>query len=212
MLFSLLLIPLFHATSVLLLNGYERDKTQWWFMHALCNVVTMQTTWNDTLKIWNGNSNVARGASYHPSLFSISVHVYHAIFFSTTMEDRIHHSLFAILLGIPTILYPSVASNASLFFLTGGPGFVIYSLLVLKKCGVINAVDKRVHVLVNVVRCAGLLACVYRFAKDVGSSDVPFPIFLLQSLLTSTNGIVYASMSMMSLFRERRRPCYDAAL
>ena len=194
-------IPLTHGIAYAVLGPSHERTTHWWLMHVLCNVVTCVMVWDDLVATFAHPHASATSASYRPSLFGVCLHAYHALLFPMSADDRAHHLLFAAVLGVLTVAYSSRASNAMLFFMSGLPGGLIYSVLVARRVDVrwrrrLN--ESVLSAAVNVgLRLVGILGCLACFARGVGAEGPPVTVAALQSALCLGNGVYYTHQSVL---------------
>lgn len=193
------LIPLSHGVSCLLLRRHN-SVTQWWLMHVICNVATCLMVYQDLSELAKGLP-VAHPSDRQAVIFVVSMHVYHALMFPLSPDDRFHHVVFAFILGLPTVLFSCRASNAMLFFLSGFPGALIYTLLVFRRCSMLRSCNEPMFsCFVNVcIRSLGILLCNIRYGIDYfydEKNEIPFSIFALQSGLSTFNAIYYTQQSI----------------
>lgn len=173
-------------------------------MHALCNAVVAVLVWNDLVETLVRPETCAGPTSRDASVFAVGVHAYHALLFPLSWDDRVHHAVFAGLMGGLTTTYPSRASNACLFFLSGLPGALLYTFLVARRCGRLRhlnepAVSAAIHA---GPRLLGILVCSGAFLVSPAPSRPPF--HLAQFLLCAGNGVYYAHQSVRRALRGRR--------
>ena len=203
-------IPCTHILSYALLSPEHASTTRWWLMHVFCNLIVMYAVWPDLVETTTNPRMCAYSTSRHVSLFGMGVHAYHAVVFPMSADDKMHHLLFAAILGAMTASYPSRASNAMLFFLSGLPGALIYTLLVARRCNRLRHIHEPIFSAgVNVfIRLVGILHCLVQFIASVNALPIdarpPTVIAILQCLLCLGNGVYYTHQSVTRAFRRRR--------
>ena len=176
-------------------------------MHILCNFVVASMVWLDMMIMLDSPKKGADITSRDASIFAVSVHVYHAVAFSLSCEDRLHHTLFAGIMGSLTASFPSHASNAALFFMSGLPGGLIYSLLVARRCGHFRFVNEPLFsAIVNIfARLLGIVVClicfVYGLLSESQARQTPLSIGVLQFVLCLGNGLYYTHQSVVRTLR-----------
>lgn len=181
-------------------------------MHIFCNMVVASMVWLDMMIMLDSPKKGADITSRDASIFAVSVHVYHAVAFALTWEDRFHHTIFAGIMGGLTASYPSHASNAALLFLSGLPGGLIYFLLVARRCGHLRFVNEPLFsAFVNIfVRLLGIVVClicfVYGLLSESQTRHPPLSIGVLQFILCLGNGLYYTHQSVVRALRGRRSP------
>lgn len=138
--------------------------------------------------------------NYTPLLLAVLLHAYHCAVFDLNPGDRFHHLLFVLIMGLPSVLYANDAVNAMLFAISGVPGAIIYTAILLRRLGCTNVSEPRVSALVNVLLRLPLVmwmnAC---YLSTVARP--PLPVVVMQVFLSSANAIGY---SLQALARARR--------
>ena len=143
------------------------QKSRWFLLHALSNCYIMSNSYSDMFYClknpiicsnteWNDNSNNA-------FLMCTIVHLYHCLLFRLTREDILHHGLMLFICGPLAYHAHKITATASLFFLSGLPGLIDYSLLWIFKCLDLNHnVRKYIYLVVNLlIRSPGCLIFSY---------------------------------------------------
>lgn len=143
-------------------------NARWFFVHAVCNFVIAGAATPDLILVLT-NPDMAfvcgDALSVYILYFSLLLHVYHSVVFfeKLTSTDILHHSLMCGISGPLAIAYSSRLSTAALWFLTGLPGAVDYTLLWLVKLGrVTRATERRAYLLLSMwIRSPGCIVCAY---------------------------------------------------
>lgn len=143
------------------------QKCRWFLLHALCNLYIMYYSYSNlviclrnplycSITPWDDNSTRA-------FLMCTFLHLYHCFFFQLSKDDIIHHGMMLFIAGPITYRVNTISSISSLFFLSGLPGFIDYSLLWLFKCFKLNnKIRKYIFVMVNLlIRSPGCLLIAY---------------------------------------------------
>lgn len=196
---QLLCVPFIHFVARRVL---PRDcNGQWFFLHSACNLITCKDVWTDLVLTFKEPLLSSCPSSAWPAVFAVLLHVYHAVTFPLSMDDRFHHLAFAFPLGLVSIAYSSRATNATLFFLNGFPGALIYGALVLKRSG-LSLDEPRFSAFVNVlVRCPGIILSSMAYVTSTMASargyanPEPGVLVLLKASASVGNALYYTSQS-----------------
>ncbi len=135
---------LFIYTSDKFLCYIFNDKAKWFQLHFLINMLISYYTINDTISIIIDPDNVQYPiTNYEGGALSLSLHVYHALFFKLTTIDIYHH-VGSVLFAIPiNIIYNKRTNSMFYFFLTGIPGGLDYLCLTLVKHNKMNYITQK---------------------------------------------------------------------
>lgn len=210
-----------HAASFLLVGERGGEEAVWFLQHALVNLVIARMTlpsFADCLLLMPYCTEEEGAFGRVPISLSICLHVWHAIRFRMTADDRVHHLLFLPMIGVPGLLYGwGKCGDVQLFFMCGVPGAILYLLLTARRCGWLTGVDEPlVSCAVNLlVRMPGGLFAWYLLARSIFASlptssepaialDPPAWALLLQFTLSPINSIGYAVQSLRRLRRRKR--------
>ena len=173
-------------------------ETYWCAIHAIVNVAVMYVAWPSLWALLGGDAEAAAPHADRRAAVALAMwlHVYHAVFYSLSPDDRMHHTLFVAVLGTPSYVYASHATNAVLYFLSGLPGALIYGLIVAQRCGrLLGWSEPRVSAAVNLgLRMPGVLACTAAYASRL-HRDVPRTVVAMQLALPLINVVYYATQS-----------------
>ena len=142
-------------------------KSRWFLLHALSNYYITTHSYDDLLFClkdpitcsnteWNDNSKKC----FYMCTF---LHLYHCLFFKLTPDDILHHGMMLFICGPLAYINHKIPTTASLFFLSGLPGLIDYSLLWIFKCLEFNNhLQKYIYLIVNLlIRSPGCLILSY---------------------------------------------------
>jgi len=146
---------------------YAPHNARWFFIHMMSNLMITYTSFFD-LKycIQNPYNSLSNWSAYSLLSYQIAVmsHVYHVLMFYKKLSktEWIHHILMVGFAAPLAFMYPTRAAGASLFFMSGLPGFFDYLLLWLVKLKKFSsAKEKRIYVWINTwIRSPGC-TCVF---------------------------------------------------
>lgn len=124
-------------TTFICMSEYSQ-RSRWFLLHALSNHYIMTNSYSDMIFClkdpvicsntdWSDNSKNA-------FLMCTVVHLYHCLFFKLTFDDVIHHGMMLFICGPLAYHTNKITATASLFFLSGLPGLIDYTLLWVFKC------------------------------------------------------------------------------
>ena len=160
------------------------NKCRWFLLHALSNYYIMVNSYSDLciclkdpIKCshteWNDNSK-------NTFLMCTVVHLYHCLFFKLTHEDVLHHCMMLFICGPLAYYTNKITTTASLFFLSGLPGLIDYTLLWVFKCLDFNHnIRKYIYLIVNLLlRSPGCLIFSYINLLNYSSSQLILSIIL----------------------------------
>lgn len=177
------------------------SKTRWFAVHALANAIVSITAVPDLL----GVATDAKQADYEPDnlipvLMALSLHIYHVVFYHISAEDRLHHILFALVMGLPSYIYARRITNVMLFFLSGFPGGLIYTLLTARRLGQGRWIhEPKASFCINAfIRAPGMLwaaGCALQY------SNVPVMLLGVQITLSVCNALFYTWQSYERVVR-----------
>ena len=185
---------------------HKVEHTRWCAVHAASNAVVAATALPSLVIVsrdpW---TSLTAHATRLPITMAMWLHAYHALLYSMSTDDRMHHLVFVLLLGTPSYVYAHPITNMMLFFLSGVPGGLIYALVALRRCGIARSWDEpRFSARVNLLlRAPGVLwgtTCL--LLATTRPCDVPTPVLAMQLVLPVCNAVYYARQS---LERVRRR-------
>lgn len=109
------------------------SKIRWFAIHAIQNICTMVFIFDELMTAFQYPMDIYFiETNFHAYAIVLSLHLYHAIFFSLNAADIFHHVVFTFL-GVMYALYtqPYIVSSIPLLSLHGLPGAIDYLLLIM---------------------------------------------------------------------------------
>ena len=139
-------------------------KGTYYINHFIANIMVMYYTLPQLILCYQ-DINLASllPTNYNAIEYIFSIHYYHIFyyFFKLRFDDWLHHILM-IFVALPLSLQLDNGAilSHSVFFLTGLPGAIDYSLLALTRNRIINKkIEKRVNKFLNLwIRCPGCIS------------------------------------------------------
>lgn len=135
---------MFIYTSDYILCRIYNDKARWFQLHFFINMIISYYTIGDTLSIIQNPCHTQYSVTnYEGGALSLSLHVYHTLFFNLSSTDIYHH-ITSVLFAIPiNIIYDKRTNSMFYFFLTGIPGGLDYLCLTLVKNNKMNYITQK---------------------------------------------------------------------
>lgn len=183
------------------------EHTRWCAIHAAANAIVVASALPSVVAAARHPAGcLLPGATRLPVSMGMWLHAYHTVFYELSADDRMHHSVFAALLGIPSYLWARPATNVMLFFLNGAPGGMIYAFVALRRCGAVSPAwdERRFSAAVNVVlRLPGVLFATYALLAAAGADrgGVPGWVLGMQTVLPVANAVYYAHQAVARCWR-----------
>ena len=146
-----------------------KSPSPWFHLHSIINFIIIIYSFNDVMLCFHDpNKSLMPISNYYGGSFSLSLHLYHSIFYKLTPMDVFHHVLFVFLLTPLAINYQNKGLSLVYFFCTGLPGCVDYFLLSLVKNNNINYLfEKKINSYLNTyLRMPGGFIASYLIFKD----------------------------------------------
>lgn len=194
---SLYALDLFSSAIYLAHKPKEKSvphNARWFFVHAVTNVFVLSSCAHDLYLCATQPANsltLASPGTYTALISALTLHIYHVIFFYNhlTDSDILHHGVMCGISGPLALMHTSRLTGAGLWFLTGLPGAIDYTLLWLVKMGALDKMrEKEAYVLISTwLRSPGCLLCCFCSARALSNCSSP----LLQ-LYTVANAILLA--------------------
>ena len=144
-------------------------NTRWFFIHSYVNFIIMITTFSDLILClrdpYNCNLEFSETSKIGYRIATIS-HLYHIVFFynKLTQDEWLHHVLMCLICGPLTKFYNrNRICVSTLWFLSGLPGFIDYTMLYLVKIGRIPSItQKNMYIYLScLIRSPGCIIMVY---------------------------------------------------
>lgn len=178
-------------------NIFVPHNARWFFIHMVVNMIVSYASSFDLIYcLQNPYQSLDRWSNYSLRAYQVSVlaHIYHAIFFYKYLSktEWLHHILMVGLAGPLAFIYPTKAAGASLFFMTGLPGFFDYLLLWLVKLKKFPAAkEKKLYVWINTwIRAPGCTSVFLLSLLSLQQQRFNISIFI-QTCLLFWNGQYY---------------------
>ena len=196
-----------------------RMRVRWFLIHALCNAVVAAHTMRDALKLTRMSGDACLpnqpDVSAVPITLTVALHAWHVAAYDLSSDDKFHHALFMPLIGIPGCLWDwGSCGNAQLWFMSGAPGGLIYTMSALQKCDLVLWVNEAAFtgIMTSLVRLPGaLLACTQLLlALHGGQIHVPTLAVILQLTLSPFNAMYYAHHTLSRWHRKYSRAIAQA--
>ena len=145
------------------------SKARWYAVHCAVNaLVSVWTIPYVYIMLTESTPDYTDGSPL-PSIFVMSLHLYHTISYTLNRGDIVHHTVMLLVLTIP-LCNPEFLgfSNYSLFFLCGLPGGIDYYLMYLVETkGFSRLKEKHYNIYLNTwLRSLGILYGVFRCYND----------------------------------------------
>ena len=131
------------------------DSTRWFFMHFIINTMTTYYSYYDLTLCFSKYDICYKYNwtlyTYNVFWLALTLHIYHMIFFSISINDFIHHFLMCIIAGSFCYYSKSLLCSCALFFVNGLPGTIDYFLLWLTKINKLDKlIEKKIYVYISV--------------------------------------------------------------
>lgn len=178
--------------------------TVWFAMHVAVNMGISYSAAPSLARVLRQDPRVGVAHppdhNYTPLFLAVLLHAYHCAVFDLSPDDRFHHILFAFIMGLPSMLYANDAVNAMLFAISGLPGAIIYTTILLRRLGCTSVSEPRVSALVNLLLRLPLVMWINASYLSTVARP-PLPAVAVQVFLSSANAMGY---SLQALARARR--------
>ena len=176
-------------------------SSRWFFIHAFSNMVICLLGYDD-LKFCLANTQTCifekpTWKTKYSIMIAIITHIYHLLIFfkKLTYQDWLHHIMMVGIAGTLSSLYLTRVTTVGLWFMSGLPGLIDYTLLWLVKMGCVKPLfQKWFYTLIAAfIRSPGcLFACFLTlpiFHKSV--LNLKSVVILVNACLTFWNGQYY---------------------
>jgi len=157
---------------------YSHLEGVYYILHALHNAIIVAVTWPDVVNTFTNVHHLDIYPTNWTALhFCLSLHLYHTLLYWTTfrVDDWLHHGLMiGVALPLSGLFETHTFLGMSLFFTTGLPGGIDYTMLALVRNGYMDKqFEKRVNAFLNVwIRSPGCVAvAVLGIALQASSSE-----------------------------------------
>ena len=186
----------------------KREHTKWCAVHALVNLVIATYSFPSLWATFRWpTDSLEPTPTMIPVILGLWLHMYHALFYSLSSDDKWHHVFFVLILGTPAYMYTRRVTNCMLFFISGVPGAIIYAFIALRRCNVFPFTkwdEPKLSLYVNLFfRTPGVLLTCYFIIIGVMAhpEDMPWPVVLIQVLLPIINVTYYTRQSVLRVER-----------
>ena len=144
---------------------YYKIEGRYYFNHMVCNSIVVYNTFNSMLlsyDIINIINQEQLASLYTAKIIIYSLHLYHVLLYYRNLrkDDWIHHILMiGVVLPLTEIVPQNHIISHGLFFTTGLPGLIDYTLLFLNKNNLIHKyIEKKVNTFLNLwIRAPGCI-------------------------------------------------------
>ncbi len=168
---------------------------RYYFNHIICNSIVVYNTFNSMLNCYNicNITNINNDELYFVKCAVYSLHIYHFLWYYKKLrrDDWMHHILMiGLVLPLSDIIPQHNIISHGLFFTTGLPGLIDYSLLFLNRNNIVSRnTEKELNTYLNVwIRAPG---CIMNTSMGINL------ILLNYNTLTQTQ--IYGGIIMSSL-------------
>jgi hypothetical protein len=179
-----------------------RTRARYFSLHGLWNVIITILILPDMYKtLIDPQHALTPGSDFNrwPTIMVTMLHFWHCIAYNgLSVDDYIHHFVFAISLGIINLIWDwGYSTNFMIFFICGLPGGLDYLMLSAVKHGYIKKIsEKRINKTLN-VWCRGpgciAAACLIWINWMAGETGhIPTMIKIITILLAIINGQYYS--------------------
>lgn len=198
-----------HAVSHMLLAPCA-DTTIWFGMHAIVNLAIAWYAFPSIVFVFRDDPSIAVthpvDHDYTPPLLAILLHLYHCVLFRLSNDDRFHHVMFALVMGVPSLIYANDAVNAMLFSISGLPGAIIYTVVVLRRSGLTQISEPHVSAVVNLLLRTPLVVWInMTYLSTPTFSRPPTLVVFAQVFLSTCNALGYSLQALVRARRETRK-------
>jgi len=205
------LLFILDKVSQILYDNFAKNKTKhnhnarWFFIHTHINFLICLLTWRDVKFSLSNLSTVIftpatkrTTLAYHAAIIS---HMYHIIIFfgKLTVQDWVHHLSMMGISGTVSYFSLTRVTGVALFFMSGLPGLIDYTLLWGVKMGYIKWVfQKEIYSwIVSFLRGPGclyscFLALPYLFGRPISLNYI---FIMINFIMTFWNGQYYTRLS-----------------
>jgi hypothetical protein len=144
--------------------GKFKYEGKYYLNHAICNGVVVKLTLSGMISSYfiNNITNHQILQLYNAKMIIYSLHIYHILWYFKKLrrDDWLHHILMiGIVLPLTELVPQNNIISHALFFTTGLPGLIDYTLLYLNRNNLINKYfEKRVNTFLNLwIRAPGCI-------------------------------------------------------
>jgi hypothetical protein len=176
---------------------------RYFLVHAIHNAIITYSTYNDIIYSYTDfNTILTSNVDYFPSIITVSLHIYHILYYykQFVFDDWLHHSIMGIALYVVTHYNTGRLINYSLFFTTGLPGMIDYTLLYMVKNNKLDYIyEKTINNYINLwVRSPGCIShavltiLTYNTYKEtILYGNFLFFCYMFSAIITYWNGVYF---------------------
>lgn len=143
----------------------NKIEGRYYFNHVLCNSMVVYNTFSSMLMSYYSFDMMNQNqilSLYNAKIIIYSLHIYHVLWYYKNLrrDDWLHHILMiGVVLPLTDIVPQNNIISHGLFYTTGLPGLIDYSLLFLNRNNIINRYfEKRVNTFLNLwIRAPGCI-------------------------------------------------------
>lgn len=169
---------------------------RYYFNHMVCNSIVVYNTFSSMLLSYDTSSIINQeqlSSLYTAKIIIYSLHLYHVLWYYRNLrrDDWIHHILMiGIVLPLTEVVPQNHIISHALFYTTGLPGLIDYTLLFFNRNNLIHRyIEKRVNTFLNLwVRAPG---CIMNTCMSI--------MALMTNYNQLTNTQIYGGIVMLSL-------------
>ena len=148
-----------------ILLKYNKIEGRYYFNHMVCNSIVVYNTFNSMLLSYNTLNIINQEqltSLYTAKIIIYSLHLYHVLWYYRNLrrDDWLHHILMiGVVLPLTEIVPQNHIISHGLFFTTGLPGLIDYTLLFFNRNNLIHRyIEKRVNTFLNLwIRAPGCI-------------------------------------------------------
>lgn len=177
------------------------QKYRWFLLHAFSNYYIMTNSFNDLKYCLLSPSLCSNtywiNTSYNSFLMCTCIHIYHCLFFKLTKDDILHHLIMLCIAGPLSLFSKKISITSSLFFLSGLPGFIDYTILwIFKLFNLDNTIRKKIYTYTNlIIRSPGCIILTYINMLNITK------INCILSVILFWNGQYYLNQSIHNYYK-----------
>lgn len=187
-------------------------KARWFSLHAIINFINVLCTYKSVVHAISKPIELVMDKSVYSinlqsenniwsTVMTVTLHIYHLLFFELRYEDILHHIIF-----IPFLLcnVSYEAKNLMLFFANGLPGMISYIALCCKRYNIITKqTEKQITLYQNLyLRYPGILFssfCVFYSSKYAKIPTKDLIMTSMLCILSNINGLYYLHQIIINI-------------
>ena len=188
-----------------ILDSLIKMQKPYYAVHVIHNLGIVALTWPDLVASFTG---LNLPVNWPAIILCYALHIYHIIDYYRVFryDDWLHHGLMmGLALPLGCVIHDSGALiGANLFFTTGLPGAISYSLLFAERNGLmvkarVQSLNKAIHLWLRAPGCvAQATLTVFYLLNHSQSSDFKMASGFLIAALTAWNGLYFMEQAIRS--------------